>query len=172
MADQNQPASQRETQAASQPGDAQSQVQRTVGQRPPPEAKPARSQAAVQSAPPGEGGGTEARAGSEPGQAEERRRSRLAACRDEGDGCRPGEQAYIDAHRAIRVGFLQLARNWADEGHVYSAINTYKMVLKRYPCSGVAAAAVEELLDLACRLEDCGMYYTALNIFNTMEELV
>lgn len=77
----------------------------------------------------------------------------------------------FDPHGAIRVGMLRLARNWASEGHVYSAINTYREVLMRYPGTGVAAAAVEDMLELARFLEQRGMYFTALDIFHTMEEL-
>ncbi len=78
----------------------------------------------------------------------------------------------FDPHGAIRVGMLRLARNWANEGHVYSAINTYREVLTRYPGTGVAAAAVEDMLELAQVLEQQGMYFTALNLFHTMEDLV
>lgn len=80
--------------------------------------------------------------------------------------------AVFDPHAGIRVGLLQLARNWAEEGHVYSAINTYKMLLMRYPDTGVAAAAVEDMLHLATSLQQRGMYFAALNLFNTMEEMV
>lgn len=85
---------------------------------------------------------------------------------------RPALGAVFDPHAGIRVGLLQLARNWAEEGHVYSAINTYKMLLMRYPDTGVAAAAVEDMLNLATALQQRGMYFAALNLFNTMEEMV
>ncbi len=85
---------------------------------------------------------------------------------------KPAPDMVFDPHGAIRVGMLRLARNWANEGHVYSAINTYREVLMRYPGTGVAAAAVEDMLELALFLERRGMYFTALNLFHTMEELV
>lgn len=84
----------------------------------------------------------------------------------------PAPGMIFDAHSAIRVGMLRLARNWAAEGHVYSAINTYREILTRYPDTGVSQAAVEDMLDLALFLEKRGMYFTALNLFHTMEELV
>lgn len=84
----------------------------------------------------------------------------------------PAPDFVFDPHGAIRVGMLKLARNWASEGHVYSAINTYREVLTRYPGTGVADAAVEDMLELAGTLEERGMYFTALNLFHTMEELI
>ncbi len=84
---------------------------------------------------------------------------------------KPAPDWVFDPHGAVRVGMLRLARNWANEGHVYSAINTYREVLIRYPGTGVAAAAVEDMLELATYLEEKGMYFTALNLFHPMEEL-
>jgi len=77
----------------------------------------------------------------------------------------------FDPRRAIPVGLLRLARNWSDTGSVYSAIHAYTEVLIRYPESGAADAAVEELLLLAERLSQQGRYYAALNIFNKLEML-
>lgn len=77
----------------------------------------------------------------------------------------------FDPRRAIPIGLLRLARNWSDTGSVYSAIHAYTEVLIRYPESGAADAAVEELLLLAERLSQQGRYYAALNIFNKLEML-
>lgn len=85
---------------------------------------------------------------------------------------RPFEYGEIfDPSAAIRVERLRLARRWRDAGQVYSAIYAYTQVLERYPGSGAASAATEELLDLAKSLADNNLYYTALNIFNRLEEL-
>jgi len=73
--------------------------------------------------------------------------------------------------RAIQVGLLRLARNWSDTGSIYQAIHAYTEVLVRYPETGAAEAAVEELLLLAERLSQQGRYYAALNIFNKLEML-
>jgi tetratricopeptide (TPR) repeat protein len=72
---------------------------------------------------------------------------------------------------AIRVGLLRLARHWCDSGSIYQAIHAYTQVLIRYPESGAAEAAAEELLILADRLAHQGRYYAALNIFNKLEQL-
>jgi len=77
----------------------------------------------------------------------------------------------FDPRRAIPVGFLRLARNWSDTGSIYQAIHAYTEVLVRYPETGAAEAAVEELLLLAERLSQQGRYYAALNIFNKLEML-
>ncbi len=77
----------------------------------------------------------------------------------------------FDARRAIPVGLLRLARSWSDAGSTYQAIHAYTEVLVRYPQTGAAEAAVEELLIMANRLAQQGRYYAALNIFNKLEQL-
>jgi tetratricopeptide (TPR) repeat protein len=77
----------------------------------------------------------------------------------------------FDPRRAIPVGLLRLARNWSETGSVYQAIHAYTEVLIRYPDTGAADAAVEELLILAELLAQQGRYYAALNIFNKLEQL-
>jgi len=72
---------------------------------------------------------------------------------------------------AIPVGLLRLARNWSDTGSIYQAIHAYTEVLVRYPQSGAAEAATEELLLMADKLSQQGRYYAALNIFNKLEQL-
>ena len=44
-------------------------------------------------------------------------------------------------------------------------------MLIRYPQTGAAEAATEELLLLAEKLAQQGRYYAALNIFNKLEQL-
>lgn len=77
----------------------------------------------------------------------------------------------FDPRRAVPVGLLRLARSWSDAGSIYQAIHAYTEVLIRYPRTGVAEAAAEELLILAERLAQQGRYYAALNIFNKLEQL-
>ena len=77
----------------------------------------------------------------------------------------------FDPRSAIRVGLLRLARNWSEAGRIYQAIHAYTEVLVRYPETGAAEAAAEELLILADRLARQGRYYAALNIFNKLEQL-
>lgn len=77
----------------------------------------------------------------------------------------------FNPRRAIPIGLLRLARSWSDTGAVYQAIHAYTEVLIRYPQTGAAEAAAEELLILAERLAQQGRYYAALNIFNKLELL-
>jgi len=77
----------------------------------------------------------------------------------------------FNPRRAIPVGLLRLARSWTDAGSIYQAIHAYFEVLIRYPQTGAAEAAVEELLLLADGLAKQGRYYAALHIFNRLEEL-
>ena len=79
--------------------------------------------------------------------------------------------AVFDPRGAIRVGLLRLARNWKDSGSIYQAIHAYTEVLVRYPGTGAANVAVEELLGMAESLARQGRHYAALNIFNKLEQL-
>lgn len=72
---------------------------------------------------------------------------------------------------AIRVAQLRQAREWAAAGRPYAALSLYSHLLARYPGSGVAEAAVEELVDLAAQLQEQGHAYAALKIFRKVEEL-
>ena len=83
----------------------------------------------------------------------------------------PSAGVEFDPGRAIRVGLLRLARNWRESGSTYQAIHAYTEVLIRYPQTGAANAAVEELLVMADNLTRQGRYYAALNIFNKLEQL-
>jgi hypothetical protein len=84
----------------------------------------------------------------------------------------PEPSEVFDASTATRVGLLRLARNWQQAGGTYQAIHAYTQVLIRYPGTGAASAAVEELLGLAEQCERQGRFYTALNIFNKLEQLL
>ena len=84
---------------------------------------------------------------------------------------RPAPGGVFDAHGAIRVGRLRLARTWRESGSIYQAIHAYTEVLVRYPDTGVASAAVEELMEMAESLAQQGRFYAALGIFNKLEEL-
>lgn len=77
----------------------------------------------------------------------------------------------FDPRRAVPVGLVRLARSWSEAGSIYQAIHAYTEVLIRYPRSGAAEAAAEELLILAEKLAQQGRYYAALNIFNKLEQL-
>ena len=77
----------------------------------------------------------------------------------------------FDPRGAIPVGRLRLARSWKDAGSTYQAIHAYTEVLVRYPDTGAANAAVEELLEMAENLAQQGKYYAALNIFSKLEQL-
>jgi hypothetical protein len=77
----------------------------------------------------------------------------------------------FNPRRAIPIGLLRLARNWSDVGSIYQAIHAYTEILIRYPQTGAAEAAIEELLVLANKLAQQGRFYAALNIFNKLEQL-
>jgi hypothetical protein len=79
---------------------------------------------------------------------------------------------YFDPHGAIRVGFLRLARKWKDTGQLYQAMHAYMIILQRYPDTAVADAAVEDLMELAESFEQEGKFYSAMNLFKKIEELV
>ena len=79
--------------------------------------------------------------------------------------------AVFNPTGAIPVGRLRLARSWREAGSTYQAIHAYTEVLARYPGTGAANAAVEELLDMAESLAQQGRYYAALGIFNKLEQL-
>jgi len=72
---------------------------------------------------------------------------------------------------AIQLGLVRLARSWSEAGSIYQAIHAYTEVLIRYPETGAAEVAAEELLIMAERLAQQGRYYAALNIFNKLEQL-
>jgi hypothetical protein len=73
---------------------------------------------------------------------------------------------------AAGVGFLRMARHWADTGSVHQAMQAYKEILVNYRGTSVASAATEDLVALAESLESQGQYYAALDIFRMLEELV
>lgn len=77
----------------------------------------------------------------------------------------------FNAKTAIQLGLVRMARSWSETGAIYQAIHAYTEVLIRYPQTGAAEVAAEELLLMAERLAQQGRYYAALNIFNKLEEL-
>jgi hypothetical protein len=77
----------------------------------------------------------------------------------------------FDPRGAVPVALLRLGNVSLVNGSIYTAIYAYTQVLERYPDTGAANAAVENLLQLAERLQDQGRFYTALNILNQIEEL-
>ncbi|MDQ3856688.1 MAG: hypothetical protein M3281_09895 [Chloroflexota bacterium] len=80
-------------------------------------------------------------------------------------------EVIFDPSAATRVALLRLARRWRASGSTYQALKAYTHVLTRYPGTGVASAATEELLAMAEELEEEGKFYTALNILNKLERL-
>ena len=86
-------------------------------------------------------------------------------------GRRPEFGEVFEPRGATQVALLRLARNWHNAGSTYQAIHAYTQVLTRYPNTGAARAATEELLDIAETLEQQGRFHAALNIFNQLEQL-
>jgi hypothetical protein len=71
---------------------------------------------------------------------------------------------------AARLATLRLARNWRFGGNTYGAMHAYERILAKYGGTPAAHAAAEELIAMAGDLEREGKFYTALNIFNKVEE--
>jgi tetratricopeptide (TPR) repeat protein len=78
--------------------------------------------------------------------------------------------AQGNPRNAARLGLLHMAREWREQGSVYQALHAYEEILGRYPGTGVAAAATEELLEMARKLEAQGQFRGALEIFHKLEE--
>lgn len=78
--------------------------------------------------------------------------------------------AQTNPKNAARLGLLHMAREWREKGSIYQALHAYEEILGRYPGTGVAAAATEELLEMARKLEAEGQFRAALEIFHKLEE--
>ena len=78
--------------------------------------------------------------------------------------------AQANPRNAARLGLLHMAREWREKGSIYQALHAYEEILGRYPGTGVAAAATEELLEMARKLEAEGQFRSALEIFHKLEE--
>lgn len=76
----------------------------------------------------------------------------------------------FDPVSATRLATLRLARNWRFGGNTYGAMHAYERILAKYGGTPAAHAAAEELIAMAGELEREGKFYTALNIFNKVEE--
>ena len=85
---------------------------------------------------------------------------------------RPGPGEVFDPRGAARAGLLRVARSWREAGSTYQAIHAYTQILIRYPGGGAASAATEELIELAETLVQQGRYYSALNVFDKLEQLL
>lgn len=76
----------------------------------------------------------------------------------------------FDPVAASRLATLRLARNWRFGGNTYGAMHAYERILAKYGGTPAAHAAAEELIAMAGELEREGKFYTALNIYNKVEE--
>jgi hypothetical protein len=94
------------------------------------------------------------------------------AKRDTATPARRGSSSGAQANprNAARLGLLHMAREWREKGSIYQALHAYEEILGRYPGTGVAAAATEELLEMARKLEAEGQFRAALEIFHKLEE--
>lgn len=72
---------------------------------------------------------------------------------------------------AARAGLLRMARQWRDTGSTHQAVDAYKEILLNYPGTQVAAAATEELAELAQMMEAQGQFHSALEVFKMLEQL-
>lgn len=98
----------------------------------------------------------------------QRSRGREGNQREEPRVLEPTE--VFDPIAASRLATLRLARNWRFGGNTYGAMHAYERILAKYGGTPAAHAAAEELIAMAGELEREGKFYTALNIFNKVEE--
>ena len=82
-----------------------------------------------------------------------------------------GNARSYNPAQVARVGRLNMARAWRDQGSVYEAIKAYEEILAAYPGTGVAAAAVEDLTQMAQNLEAQGQFHAALDLYHRLEQL-
>jgi hypothetical protein len=64
-----------------------------------------------------------------------------------------------------------MARAWRDQGSVYEALQAYEEIVAAYPGTGVAAAAIEDLVEMARNLEADGKFHAALDLYHRLEAL-
>ena len=79
--------------------------------------------------------------------------------------------ATDNPQHAVRAGLLRMARQWRDSGSTHQAIGAYKEILTNYPGTQAAAAATQELTELAQMMENQGQFHSALEVFKMLEPL-
>lgn len=81
-----------------------------------------------------------------------------------------GRPRYVyNPSGAVQAALLRLATNWRATGSVHQAMAAYTEILVRYPGTGAAQAAAEDLVSLADALEKEGMFYSALAVLRKVE---
>jgi len=83
---------------------------------------------------------------------------------------RPPAGYDFDPMAATRAGYLRIARSFKNAGSYYSAIYAYEDILARYPDTGTINAVTEELVALAETLVQQGQFYTALHLFQKLDD--
>lgn len=83
---------------------------------------------------------------------------------------RPSSRYHFDPCAEARAALLSMAWTWNELGQPYSAIYAYTQVLERYPGTAAASVAAEDLLEIAHQMVEQCKFYTALNIFERLEE--
>jgi hypothetical protein len=73
---------------------------------------------------------------------------------------------------AMQAGLLRLAEAWRETGALFQCLNAYTEVLERFPGTGAARAAAEDMLSLAAVLEDQGQFHIALDVFDRLDRLL
>ena len=79
--------------------------------------------------------------------------------------------ALLDPQATAQTGMLHLAWRWQEAGAPIRAVHTYVELLRRYPGTAAAAAAVTDLVNLSEKLANEGQFHTALAIYDHLEEL-
>jgi hypothetical protein len=120
----------------------------------------------------GQGGPRKQKSEGTQAKAETRRRSEQSSNSENRRTQRRELEPYevFEPVSAARIATLRLARNWRLGGNTYGAMHAYERILRKYAGTPAAHAAAEELIAMAGELERQGKFYTALNIFNKIEE--
>ena len=77
----------------------------------------------------------------------------------------------FDPAACAQAGMLALAWKWQESGAPIRAIKTYMDLLRRYPDTPAASAAVADLVELSEKLAGEGQFHTALAIYDHLEYL-
>ena len=108
------------------------------------------------------------RSSGDSGQREQANAGRDSSAQGASQGSGRPRYAY-NPSGAVQAALLRLASNWRATGSVHQAMAAYTEILVRYPGTGAAQAAAEDLVSLADALEKEGLFYTALSVLRKVE---
>ncbi|HEV8190255.1 MAG TPA: tetratricopeptide repeat protein [Ktedonobacterales bacterium] len=71
---------------------------------------------------------------------------------------------------AGREGQLRIARAMKNAGRIHQALHAFSRLMEHYPQDAESRAAMEELASLAADCEQRGQVYTALHLYQQLEQ--